>query len=75
MKYFFHYGPPFTVGACVERLLTRFAERPPFLGDRIGCHLLHIGLVIRSHIFVVTEQQPVFVINRIVANIALANGL
>src|SRR5580658_8498286 len=73
VKYLFHFGPPFSFFAGIERLLHRHHDRPPFLRSRIGGHLSHVRLIVGPVILKISEQKIVLEINGIVSNVALSN--
>src|SRR6476469_8056528 len=60
VEHFFHNGPPLARAAGLERLLHGFHDGPPFLSLRIGRHLRHVRIVVRTVVFVISEQVPVF---------------
>ena len=69
----FHRSPPLVWLAGFEWFLAGAALFPPLLSQCIGLHPLHIGLVVLSDIFEVGKQDPVLVVDRIVADAALVD--
>ena len=73
VKHFFHLGPPFAFAAGVEGLLHRHHDGPPLLRSWIGGHFGHVGFVIGAVIFEIAEEEIVFQIDGIIADIAFAD--
>jgi hypothetical protein len=70
----FHVSPPFAFPACGHGLLHRPHDGPPSLGRRIGGHLGHVTGEVRAMILEVTVEYAILQIDRVVPDIALANG-
>ena len=66
-----HIGPPLPFGTRIERTLARLANSPPTLGLGVGSHLGHVGSVVGAYIFVVAKEQPIFVVDAVVFDVAL----
>ena len=65
--------PPLVTDNVVNLPLQRFTHRPPVLGRLIFAHLRHISIHVCPHVLEVGKKQHAVAINRVVANVALAD--
>src|ERR1035437_8973088 len=75
MKNFLHPGPPLALFARWHRALHGLHNSPPLLRRLIGRHLRHVGGIVGPVVFKIGVKSVVLQVDRVVANVALANHL
>jgi hypothetical protein len=66
--------PMFASGCCCDGDLHGVHDLPPALGLGVGCHLAHVGCVVRAVVFEVGEEGSFAQEDGVVADVAVCDG-